>query len=144
MDKYYVVKTRAIPEVLVKVVEVKKLLESNARLSVKDATDIIGISRSSFYKYRDDIFPFEDHSRGKTITVSVQCKDEPGALSGILKEVADCGANILTIHQSVPVSGIATASLSLEMPVKGGSISELVNALEQHEDIKSVKILAGA
>lgn len=56
--KYFVVKQKAIPEVLLKVVEAKRLLESEKVLTIQEAVDAVGISRSSFYKYKDDIFPF--------------------------------------------------------------------------------------
>ena len=141
MDKYYVVKTEAIPEVLIKVVEAKKLLDSGAFSSVKEAADAVGISRSSFYKYKDNIFPFNDHTKGKTITLSIQLKDEPGVLSGILAEVAKSDANILTIHQSIPVSGFATVSLSCELDASA-NVDVMVDNLESNKGIKSVKILA--
>ncbi len=62
-SKYFVVKQKAVPEVLLKVVEAKKLLESERVITVQEATDRVGISRSSFYKYKDDIFPFYDNAK---------------------------------------------------------------------------------
>ena len=75
--KYFVVKQKAIPEVLLKVVEAKRLLESEKVLTIQEAVDAVGISRSSFYKYKDDIFPFHDNSQGTTITLTFQMDDEP-------------------------------------------------------------------
>ena len=66
--QYYVVKERAVPEVLLKVVEAKRLLESERAATVQDAAEAVGISRSSFYKYKDDIFPFHENTKGKNIT----------------------------------------------------------------------------
>ncbi len=66
-SKYFVVKQKAVPEVLLKVVEAKKLLESERVLTVQEATERVGISRSSFYKYKEDIFPFYDNTKGKTL-----------------------------------------------------------------------------
>lgn len=66
--KYYVVKEKAIPDVLLRVVEAKRLLNSDKSISVKEAADRTNISRSSFYKYKDDIFPFNDNAKGRTIT----------------------------------------------------------------------------
>ena len=106
-SKYFVVKQKAVPEVLLKVVEAKKLLESERAITVQEATDKVGISRSSFYKYKDDIFPFYDNTKGKTVTLVVQMDDEQGLLSDLLHVVAVYRANILTIHQSIPVNGDA-------------------------------------
>ena len=100
--KYFVVKQKAIPEVLLKVVEAKRLLESEKVLTIQEAVDAVGISRSSFYKYKDDIFPFHDNSQGTTITLTFQMDDEPGILSDVLKIIAEYRANILTILVSRP------------------------------------------
>ena len=109
--KYFVVKQKAIPEVLLKVVEAKRLLESEKVLTIQEAVDAVGISSSSFYKYKDDIFPFHDNSQGTTITLTFQMDDEPGILSDVLKIIAEYRANILTIHQSIPINGIASLTL---------------------------------
>lgn len=86
--KYFVVRERAVPEVLLKVVEAKKLLDSGKVDTVQDAAERTGISRSSFYKYKDDIFPFHEETRGKTITFIIQMDDEPGLLSVVLQTIA--------------------------------------------------------
>ena len=112
-SKYFVVKQKAVPEVLLKVVAANKLLETERAITVQEATDKVGISRSSFYKYKDDIFPFYDNTKGKTITLVVQMDDEQGLLSDLLHVVAVYRANILTIHQSIPVNGVATLTLSV-------------------------------
>ena len=102
-NQYYVVKQRALPQVLLNVVKAKKLLESEQVETIHDATEAVGISRSSFYKYKDDIFPFHDNVRGKTITFMLQMEDEPGALLTVLQKVAEYYTNILTIHQTIPM-----------------------------------------
>ena len=141
-DKYYMVKKKALPEVLLKVVEAKRMLDSNRDMTVQKAIDIVGISRSSFYKYKDDIFPFHEHSRDKTVTFMVQLEDKPGLLSRILGEVAKDGANILTIHQSIPVNGIAMATLSVEIPYSSEGISTILDNIEKFDGIHYLKILA--
>lgn len=139
---YYVVKQKAVPEVLLKVVEAKRLVESGKVLSVQDAVDEVGISRSSFYKYKDDIFPFHDNAQGTTITLTFQMDDETGLLSDVLKIVADCGANILTIHQSIPISGVASLSLSVQVLPTTGDMSEMIEAMEAKPGVHNVKIVA--
>jgi len=141
-SKYFVVKQRAVPEVLLKVVEAKKLLETVRAITVQEAADRVGISRSSFYKYKDDIFPFHETTKGKTITMVIQMDDEPGLLSGVLKTIADFHANILTIHQSIPVNGIATLTLSIDILPQTGDVAEMVTKIESVGGIQYVKILA--
>lgn len=56
---------------LLKVAEANRLIE-NKNISIADATEKVGISRSSYYKYKDDIFPFRDNSKGKTLHLYCQ------------------------------------------------------------------------
>ena len=136
------VKKRAVPEVLLKVVEAKRLIDSERAATVQEATDKVGISRSSFYKYKDDIFPFHDNAKGKTITFMLQMDDEPGLLSDVLHKVADFHANILTIHQSIPINGIASLTLSVEVLPSTGDVSEMIEQIEKQTGIQYLKILA--
>ena len=140
--KYFVVKKKAIPEVLLKVVETKRLLATNRGMTIQEATDEIGISRSSFYKYKDDIFPFHENEKGQTVTMVIQLDDEPGLLSAILKTIADSRANILTIHQSIPINGVASLTLSVEVLPQTGDISSMIETIEGKEGIHYLKILA--
>ena len=137
-SKYFVLKQKAVPEVLLKVVEAKKLLDSEKVLTVQDATERVGISRSSFYKYKDDIFPFYDNAKGKTVTFVVQMDDEQGLLSDLLHIVAV----YKTIHQSIPVNGVATLTLSVEVKSNTGNVSRMVEEIEEQNGIHYVKILA--
>ncbi len=138
---YFLVTERAIPEVLIKVVNAKKLIESGKVQSVQEATEAVGISRSSFYKYKDDILPFHDTTKGTTITLSVQMDDEPGLLSELLKAVADSKANILTIHQSIPINGIASLTISVQVLNDTEDVSSMVEAMSEKNGVQSVKIL---
>ncbi len=139
---YFVVKQRALPEVLLKVVEANRLIDTQKVASVQEAVDKVGISRSSYYKYKDDIFPFHDSAEGMTLTLSCQMNDEPGLLSDVLKAVASFGANILTIHQSIPINGIASLSLSIQILATTGDVSEMILAMERCEGVHNVKVLA--
>ena len=134
-SKYYVVKQKALPEVLLKVAMANRLIETKG-VSIAEATEKIGISRSSYYKYKDDIFPFRDNVKGKTITFVLSMDDEPGLLSLVLKKVAKFKANILTIHQTIPVNGIASLTLSVDILPSTGDSAKMIEEIEQlNEDI---------
>ena len=127
---------------LLKVVEAKKLLESEQVMTVQEAAERVGISRSSFYKYKDDILPFYDNTKGKTVTFVMQMDDRQGLLSDLLHVVAVYRANILTINQSIPVNGVATLTLSVEVRADTGNVARMVEEMEEQQGIHYVKILA--
>ncbi len=139
--EYYVIRRRAVPDVLLKVVEANRLVKSGQVSSVQEAVDRLGISRSSFYKYRDDIIPFHDNAQGKTITLSLQINDVPGLLSRVLQIIAQSNVNILTIHQSIPINGVASLSISVQVLMASGDTSVMVQALEALEGVGSVEII---
>ncbi len=139
--EYYIVRKKAVPQVLVDVVRAKQLIESGKAESVREAISRTGISRSSFYKYQNDIFPFHESARGTTFTLMFQMEDEPGLLSDALRIIAQYRANILTIHQSIPVSGVATLSLSIQVQKTTGNMSEMLKELENHSGVHNVKVV---
>ncbi|MSS63842.1 ACT domain-containing protein [Velocimicrobium porci] len=141
-DKYFIVKRKALPDVLVRVVEVNRILESDKTMTVQDAADAVGISRSSYYKYKDDIVPFHDTAKGKTITFMLQMADQPGLLSMVLNEIAKDGANVLTINQSIPINGIAPVTISVEILPTTVDVMVMLDAIESIRGIHSLKILA--
>ena len=142
MQEYYIVKRKAVPEVLIKVAEVDRLLESGKVATVQEATEIMGISRSSYYKYKGDIMPFKEHAKGTNVTFMLQINDEPGGLSKVLNEVAKFHANVLSINQSISINGIAPVTLSVEIQPENVDVMEIVDAMEKVEGVLSLKIFA--
>jgi len=138
---FYIVTQNALPEILLKVIEVKRLLGQKNAPTVMEAVEKVGISRSSFYKYKDDIAEFHENARGKTVTFLLEMLDEPGLLSDVLKIVAQSGANILTIHQSIPTGGVASATISLQILPEMEDITAMMDRIEQENGIKSLRIL---
>ena len=140
-EKYYIVKKKALPEVLLKVVEAKRLLDSERVLTIQEATDAVEISRSSFYKYKDDIFPFHENNRGKTINFMMQLDDVPGVLSNVLNKIAQAHANVLTIHQSIPIGGIAAITVGIEILPQTMEVAQMLEMLEAINGVHYIKIL---
>lgn len=141
-DGYFIVKQDVLPEVFIKVVDAKRLLESEKVQTVQEAVELVGISRSSFYKYKDSVFPFFENSRGRTITISIQLEDRSGLLSHVLNVIASVEANILTINQTIPVNQIANVTITMETDPMKDQIEELMGKLESIEGVLNVKIIA--
>lgn len=138
-ERYYVVKEKAVGEVLLKVVEAKRQLAADENMTVQKVAERLGISRSSFYKYKDDIFPFHENARGRIITFVMQMDDVPGLLAGILTKVAAYGANVNTIQQAVPANRIALVTLSIQVPDQEADMDKANDVEQMFEEIRSLE-----
>ncbi len=141
--KYYIVEASALPDVFLKVAEAKHLLSVGKVSTVNEATQMTGISRSAFYKYRDAILPFQNMMTGRIITFQLLLHDAPGVLSGILEHFAQQKANIITINSIVPTDGCAVVTVSAETMDLSIPLEEFLRLLRQAEDVIRAEILAG-
>ena len=141
--KYYIVEASALPEVFVKVAETKRLLSVGEASTVGEATQMTGISRSAFYKYRDAVLPFQNMMTGRIITFQLLLHDAPGILSGLLQTFAELKANIITINSIVPTNGTAVVTISAETMNLTVSLEEMLRMLRQNSGIIKAEILAG-
>ena len=141
--KYYIVEAAALPEIFHKVAEAKRMLETGETDKVNVATNRVGISRSAFYKYRDAIAPFQNMMAGRIITFQMMLKDKAGVLSAILSIFANCGANILTINQSIPTGGRAMVTISAETGNLSCSLEELSSELSGTPGVVRAEAVAG-
>ena len=141
--KYYIVAASALPEIFVKVAEAKRMMQTGEADTVGAATKQVGISRSAFYKYRDSIAPFQNLMAGRIITFQLVLLDKAGLLSGILSIFATCGANILTINQSIPTSGAAMVTISAETTDLLCPVEELLKQISLQSGVVKAEIVAG-
>lgn len=139
---YLLVDYSVLPEVFLKVVEVKKILSKGTVKAVNEAVKEVGISRSAYYKYKDYVFPFYETSRGKVITLFFVVEDFSGILSSIINQIALAKANILTINQNIPINGLADVTVSIETESMIKDIKELMGELAEIEGVRRQEILA--
>lgn len=138
---FFIVDKSVLPEIFLKVMEVKNLLESKKEKTVQDAVNRVGISRSAFYKYRDAVHPLYENTRGKTVTIAANLDDTPGLLSAVLNSIATEGANILTINQTIPINDIANVTITIETNEMQGEFGRLMTQLENLQGMQSIKII---
>lgn len=140
---YFVVEASALPEIFLKVAEAKRLLDTGEVDTVNRAAQMVGISRSAFYKYKDSVRPFNDMLHGRIVTFHIMLKDETGVLSAVLGVFAHSGANILTINQSIPVSGCAAVTITAETNSLSRPIEEVEGELRRTVGVVKCEIQAG-
>lgn len=139
---YYIVDKAVLPEIFLKVMDVKNLLESKKEKTVQDAVNRVGISRSAFYKYRDAVHPLYENTRGKTVTISMNLDHMRGLLSSVLNSIASEGASILTINQTIPINNIANVTVTIETNEMQGELGRLMTRIEGLAGVQSLRIVA--
>ena len=117
------------------------MLESGKIEQINDAVAKVGLSRSTFYKYRDSVIPFHSLVKEKMITLFIHLQDRSGALSKVLHTVAERGCNVLTINQTIPLQGRANVTLTIETGAMSVELSELMEHLEAVDAVERVEVI---
>ncbi|MBP3891347.1 MAG: ACT domain-containing protein [Solobacterium sp.] len=139
-SRYLKVDTRALPPYFEQVLQAKQLLAHHQVDTVTAAVKKVGISRNTFYKYKDYVFPYEAPSNQKRITLSLVLSHEPGSLSKVLKTISEMNASVLTISQSIPISQTATVTISLDITSMTCSTKQLLSKLKKIQPVVSCYI----
>lgn len=139
VEQLFLLTKKAIPDVMISVLKVKDLIEKN-NFSVANATNKIGISRTTYYKYCNDVFYFDSAPRTKTITLEILTLDKVGLLSRITNIISKNYFNILTINQSPPINKHSKITISIVMTDTTCNLSSLVEELQNIDFVKEVKI----
>ncbi|MFO7152583.1 MAG: ACT domain-containing protein [Bacillota bacterium] len=139
---FYIVKEEILPDILKKTVKAKELLKNGTARTINEATKMVGMSRSAFYKYKDYVFPFYEASMGKIITISLILEHRPGILSSILDEIAKGHGNILTINQNIPVHGLANVTISFDTSQMSKNVEEVLETIEKKPGVAKIEVIA--
>ena len=140
---WVVVDAAVLPEVILKTLQVKRMLANREEKSSSAACRAAGISRSAFYKYRDSVFVYEEQMREQIFTVYMRLHDEAGVLSGVLHALSAAHANVLTLNQSVPVDGAAAVTVSFRLEA-ASEVAGLCQALSERRGVLEVRLLSGS
>lgn len=142
MKKYYIVDSTILPDVLDKVVEVQKLLQSGTVHQISEAVKRVGISRATYYKYKDSVFlPVQEQTARKAI-ISMTLEHKKGTLSKVLNYMSYAQTNILTLNQNIPIHNIASVTISFDMSEMTMDIDELMKGLNTLDGVSQLRLVA--
>ena len=139
---YYIVDKRVMPEVFLKVVEAKELFDKGIVSSVQEAVDSVGVSRSAYYKYKDYVSALSSDSRGKIVILAFNLEDKAGVLSLVLNIMADHGANVLSINQTIPINNVANVTITVDTSNMTLSVREMLDNISKVHGVLTLKIIA--
>lgn len=142
LDNYLIIHKSILPEYYEKVLEARHLLEDGKIKDVSQAVRQVGISRSTYYKYKDYILEPTDVSAGRKAVFSMMLAHEQGVLSALLRKISDARGNVLTITQSLPIRGKASVTISLDISDMEENFSNLFSELETIPGVEQLRLLA--
>ena len=140
--KFLLIHIDVLPDVFIKVVEAKDLIKEGKVNSVSEATKLVGISRSTFYKYNEAVFTLADGVLGKKATISMSLDHHSGILSKVLDRVAYYNGNILTISQSTPIDRKANVTITIDISEITTSFTALTGELKSIEGVFKFTLVA--
>ena len=141
-EKYLIVSKEILPDVYDKVIEARNYINDGSAKGVSEAVKMVGISRSTYYKYKDYVFSPSDSALGRKAVIALMLKHKKGVLSEVLNLLSSEKVNILTINQSIPINGKASVNISLDVSEMIISIEDLILKLKEADGVSSAKLLS--
>lgn len=139
--KYLVVDKKILPGYFEKVVEARKLIESGRCKDVSQAAREVGISRSTYYKYRDYVMELDAGTQMKRAIISLMMDHEPGVLLHIIQVITSYSYSIWTINQNPPIHELANAVITIDLINGMGSLDDMIQAIQNSDGVKKVTLL---
>lgn len=139
---YLIVHKKILPVYYEKVLQARNLLESGAERDVSAAVRAVGISRSTYYKYKDYIYSPDGGEMGRKAVISMLLSHEIGVLSTALNRLSALGVNVLTITQSLPIRNVASVVMTLDVAQMSVAIEETIQALEDIPGVENAALIS--
>lgn len=139
-NDYLIVHRRILPDYLDKVIYARKLLETHEVSTITSAVEKAGISRNTYYKYKDCVYEIGDTKSSRNAVLSLTLKDTAGALSSVLQKMSECGTSVLTISQAIPINGKANVLVSLDVSSSTSAVDEIIAELKALPAVRKVHL----
>ena len=140
--KYLLIDTSILPECYEKVIEARAMLASGRAKDVSEATKALGISRSTYYKYKDYVFALNADTECHKAILSFTLSHKAGVLGEVLKVLSENGANILTISQNLPINSQAHVVVTLDISHLSCKADMLVSKINNVDGATGTKLIS--
>ena len=142
LDKYLIVSKEILPDVFDKVIEARNYINDGTVKGISEAVKKVGISRSTYYKYKDYVFSPSENSMGRKAVIALMLKHKKGVLSEVINLLTAEKVNIITLNQNIPINGKAAINVSIDVSEMTISIEDLISKLRDNNEVASVKLLS--
>ena len=139
--KYLIVDKALLPSYCEKVALARELIDEGKAADVSEAVKMVGISRSTFYKYRDMVKDISSVSMERHAIISMMMRHSAGTLSAVLNIISRYGYSVWTITQNPPVDAKANVVITLELGEDAGKLDEMLREITASPGLSRVQLL---
>jgi len=139
--KYLIVDKALLPSYCEKVAKARELLDEGAAKDVSEAVKMVGISRSTFYKYKDLVRDISTVSMGRHAIISMMMSHRVGVLSSVLGVISNYDYSVWTITQNPPVDSKANVVITLELGEDADELDKMLNEIGEVPGLSRVQLL---
>ena len=139
--KYLIVDKALLPSYCEKVALAKELLDEGKAADVSEAVKMVGISRSTFYKYRDMVRDISTVSMGRHAIISMMMSHRVGVLSNVIGVISSYGYSVWTITQNPPVDAKANVVITLELGEDAAILDDMIREISNIPGLSKVQLL---
>lgn len=139
--KYLVVDKALLPSYCEKVIEARQLLDDGLAKDVSEAVKKVGISRSTFYKYKDMVREMSTISMGRHAIISMMMSHRVGVLWTVLRIISNYDYSVWTITQNPPVDSKANVVITLDLGQDADSLDDMLKEIAQVAGLSRIQLL---
>jgi chorismate mutase len=142
LEDYLIVHKSVLSDVFEKVVEVNRLMEEHEFCNISEATKKVGISRSTYYKYKDYVFLPSSSIIQKKAVISFILSHKKGVLSNVLKLVLASNCNVITINQNLPIHTKAVVTLCMDVSEMNVTLEGFIRRVSEIDGVSRVNLVS--
>ena len=137
-QEFLIIDKSILPEHFGMVIEIKELINNGYKIS--DACKKVGLSRSTFYKYKDYVF-LTSGLNNKKANLLVKMK-EKGSFIELLTFLEELNIKTLNIHKEALVNGVQEIFLTVSTDNITADFNDVVKDMRRVNCVKEVLLLA--
>lgn len=130
-----------LPPYYEKVAQARELLDEGKARDVSEAVKMVGISRSTYYKYKDLIRDISTISMGRHAIISMMMSHTVGVLSTVIGVISGYDYSVWTITQNPPVDAKANVVITLELGEDAGALDDMIRDISNIPGLSKVQLL---
>ncbi len=139
--KYLIVDKSLLPAYFEKVAEAKELIDEGRARDVSEAVKKVGISRSTYYKYRDLVRDISTVSMGRHAIITMMMSHRVGILSTVIGIISRYDYSVWTITQNPPVDSKANVVITLDLGEDADDLDDMLREISSVPGLSRVQLL---